>query len=72
MDSSHQPAATFRISALVRDQTPPDQVERTLAGLVVLPDNKQLLARRRVVARRNVAHPAIVDIETINDREAKR
>jgi hypothetical protein len=36
------------------DQAPPDQIERALAGLVVLADDQQFLARRAIVTRADV------------------
>ena len=54
------------------DQTPFDQVERALACLAVLPNDQQFLAWRSIVARANVAHPAVADSETFNNSEAKR
>src|SRR6266508_3042928 len=41
------------------DQPPLDQIERPLASLVVLPDHQQFLARRCIVPRGNVPHPAV-------------
>jgi hypothetical protein len=66
------PAATLRVAAPVWDQAPLDQVERSLACLVVLPNDQQLLAGRSIVAGANVAHAAITDIEALDDGEAKR
>jgi hypothetical protein len=34
--------------------------------------NEQLLARRSIVARANVAHAAVADIKAFDDREANR
>ena len=39
---------------------------------MVLPNDQQFLARRSIVARANVAHPAVADIDTFNNREPKR
>jgi hypothetical protein len=39
---------------------------------VVLPNDEQFLARRSIVAWRNIAHAAIADIKTFDDAEAKR
>jgi len=50
---------------------PLDQVERTLARLMVLADDKQLLARCTIVARGNIAHPAVGNIKAIDNGEAE-
>ena len=47
------------------------RIERAFACLVVLSNNQQLLARRSVVARANVAHPTVANVEAFNDGEAK-
>src|SRR5829696_2336677 len=62
------------VLAPVRDEPPLQQIERALAGLGVLPDYPQLLARRAVVARRHVAEriagaPVIPRVESIDDFE---
>jgi hypothetical protein len=54
------------------DQTPLDEVKRALAGLVVFPNDQQLLARCSIVARGDLAHAAIADIQALDDGEAKR
>jgi hypothetical protein len=54
----------------VWDETPLDQIERTLAGFMVLPNDEQLLARRSVVARRSVAHTVVADLKPIDNGEA--
>jgi hypothetical protein len=54
----------------VWDETPLDQIERTLADFMVLPNDEQLLARRSVVARRNVAHTVVPDLKPIDNGEA--
>jgi hypothetical protein len=51
----------------VRDQPPFDEVEGALTRLVVLSDNKKLLARRSVVAGPNVSHPAVTNVEAVDD-----
>jgi hypothetical protein len=56
----------------MRDQGPLDQVEGALTGPMVLPNNQQLLARRSIVARRDIAHAAIADIEPFDNGEAER
>jgi hypothetical protein len=56
--------------APVWDETPLDQIERTLAGFMVLPNDEQLLARRSVVARRNVADTVVADLKPIHNGEA--
>ena len=54
------------------DETPLDQIERTLACLVVMPNDEQLLAGCSIVARGNVAHAAVADIKTFDDGQAER
>ena len=39
---------------------------------MVLTNDQQLLARCSIVARSDVAHPAIADIEAFHNGEAKR
>jgi len=56
----------------MRDQTPLDEVERALTGLAVLSNNEQLLTGRCVVAGPNVPHPAVADLEAIDDGQVKR
>ena len=46
---------------------PAQQVERALAGVVVLPDGPQVLARRRVVARRHVREARVREVEAAQD-----
>ena len=50
-----------QVFALVRDQSPLEQVKRTLARLMVLPNDEELLARSSIVARGNIDHPAVAD-----------
>src|SRR5215203_1287180 len=62
------------VLAPVRDEPPLKQVERALAGLGVLPDYPELLARGAVVAWRHVAEriasdPIIPRVESIDDFE---
>src|SRR5262249_5171737 len=54
------------------DQPPLDKIKGAFAGLMVLPNDKQFLARRTVVARGDVAHAAIADIQALHNGEAKR
>jgi hypothetical protein len=55
----------------VRDQAPPEKVERALACLVVLADDEQLLTRGSIVAAGDIAQSAITDIKAIDNGEAK-
>ncbi len=66
------PTATPRVCEPMGDQTPLDEVERALTSLAVLPNNEQLLAGRCVVAGPNVPHPAVADLEAIDDGQVKR
>src|SRR5439155_21306174 len=65
-------APTLRVSAPVRNQPPAQQIERALAGRVVLPDDEQLLAGRTVVAAGHVREPAVAHVVAIADREPQR
>src|SRR5665213_2423488 len=56
----------------MRNQAPLEEVEGSLAGLVVLPDNQQLLAGGSIVAPGNVGGPVFTDVQSVNDREAER
>src|ERR1019366_4482438 len=47
------------VAAPGRNEAPFQQIERALAGLMVLTDHKQFLARRAVVAPRDVREPAV-------------
>jgi hypothetical protein len=40
--------------APIWNQTPLDQIKRTLTGLLVLPDDEQFLTWRRIVATRDI------------------
>src|SRR5262249_17813386 len=64
-------APAFWVSAPVRDQPPLQKVQRPLSGLMVLPNDQQLLAGRGVVPPRCVRQAAVPDVETIDDGEAK-
>ena len=64
-------APTLRVVTPVWNQAPLDWIERAFACLVVLSNDQQLLARRSVVARANVAHPTVANVEAFNDGEAK-
>src|SRR3954451_6053210 len=62
------------VLAPVRDEPPLKQVERALAGLCVLPDHPELLARRAIIAGRHVAERIAGDsviprVESIDDFE---
>src|SRR5262249_35032092 len=65
-------AAALRITAPIRNQTPPQRIERYLAGPVIAADDQQVLARRRVPPRRIVVHAAIDYVHAIDDGIAKR
>jgi hypothetical protein len=56
----------------VRDQAPFDEIERAFTGLVVLSDNKKLLARRSIVAGPNVAYPVVTGVEAVDYGEPER
>jgi hypothetical protein len=60
---------TLGVFAPVRDEAPLDQIDGTLAGFVVVADDKKLLAWCRVIAGRHVAHSAAADVEAVNNGE---
>ena len=66
------PTPSPRVCEPMRDQTPLDAIERALTRLAVLPNNEQLLAGCSVVPGPNVPHPAVADLEAIDDGEVKR
>jgi hypothetical protein len=59
--------ATFRILTPVRNEAPPERVERELAGLVITPDHQEALAWRAVPARRLVVDVAVADVHPVHD-----
>src|SRR5262245_32916955 len=64
--------AALRITAPIRDQAPPQRIERYFAGLVIAADDQQVLARRAVPPRRMVVHAAVAHVHAIDDGIAKR
>jgi hypothetical protein len=58
-------ASATRVLAPMRDQPPPQQIERALAGFVVLADDVKLLTRRDVVGRRS--GPAVGHRQAIHE-----
>ena len=65
-------AATSRVCAFVWDQTPLDNVERALAGFVILTNDEQVLTVHSIVARANVAPATVADIQAVNNSKAER
>jgi hypothetical protein len=61
-----------RVLAPVGKEAPPQRVERQLAGLVIAPDYKQVLARGSIPPRRIVVDAAVAYIEAIHDGVAQR
>jgi hypothetical protein len=55
-----------------RNETPLEQVERSLANLVALADDKQFLARSAIIARRDIRKPAIGHVQPIDELVTKR
>src|SRR6185503_15954843 len=51
---------------------PARRVERDTAGVMVAPDNQQLLAGRAVPTRRMVVESAAVHVQALDDREARK
>src|SRR3954451_3699047 len=56
----------------VRNEAPAQQVERALAGVVVLADGPQLLAWGRVVAGRHVREARVGHVEAAQDCDLER
>src|SRR5215211_1977026 len=56
------------IFAPVWNEAPFQEVERALAGLRVLPDDEQILARASVPAARVIVEPGIADIQSVHER----
>ena len=54
------------------ETAPLNHVERTLACIVVLPNDQQFLARRSVVAWVNIAQAVVADIEAFDNTETER
>src|SRR5262249_43685445 len=65
-------SAALAITAPIRNQIPPQRIERHLAGPVIAADDQQVLARRAVPPRRIVVHAAIAHVHAIDDGIAKR
>jgi hypothetical protein len=65
-------SAALGITAPIRDQAPPQRIERYLAGPVIAADDQQVLARRAVPPRRIVVHAAVAHVHAIDDGIAKR
>jgi hypothetical protein len=63
--------AALHVLAPVWDQAPSQEIERALDSLVILPDDEQLLARRRVEPARDVREPAVAHVEALHDGEPK-
>src|SRR6478672_6368880 len=59
------PVRLTRILTPVRNEAPPERVERELAGLVITPDHQEVLAWRAVPARRIVVDAAITDVHSV-------
>src|SRR4051812_47260787 len=55
-----------------RDEAPLQEVERAMAGVVVLPDSPQLLTWGRIVAGRHVGEARVGHVEAAQDRDLKR
>ena len=63
---------TRRILAPVGNETPAQRVERDLAGLMIAPDDQELLARCGIPPRRIVVDAAVVHVEPLDDAVAYR
>ena len=57
----------FRVLAPVGNETPAQRVERALAGLMVAPDDKELLARCGIPAGWIIVDAVIMHVETLDD-----
>ena len=64
-------AAALGVIAPIRDQAPPQRIERYFTGGMIAPDHQQILARRAVPTRRIVVQ-ALAHAHAINDGIAKR
>jgi len=64
-------ASAGRVLAPIGNQPPPQWIERHLVGLMIAPDDEELLARRTVPARRVIAHPAVAHIHAVDKRVSK-
>ncbi len=60
-------APAFRFFAPIGNETPPQGVERHLAGLMIAPNHQQVLARCAVPARRIVVYAAVAHIHAGDD-----
>ena len=60
-------ASAFRIQAPVGNEAPPQRVKRDLAGLMIAPNDKELLARCGIPAGRIVVDAAVVHVEALDD-----
>ena len=65
-------AGVGQILTPMRNQAPPQKIERTLAGLVVLADDQQFLARRAVPPPRIVRQAAVAHVESIDECVTER
>jgi hypothetical protein len=66
---ARQPA--LRVIDPGRDEAPLEQIERPLAGVVVLADDKQFLAQSAVEAPRHIRKPAVGHVQPIDQPVAK-
>ena len=57
------------IGAPIWNQTPSQKVERSFAGVMVLPDDEKFLARSSIPATRIVREPAVANVQPIDDRQ---
>ena len=56
------------ISAPVRDQAPAQEIKRSLASFVVLPNDEKFLARRAIPASRIIRQTTVANIEPVDNR----
>ena len=61
-----------RVRTPMRNEAPLERIERHFAGLVIAPDDKQLLARRGIPARRIVVDAAVTHVHAVDNGITKR
>lgn len=69
MPANWLPAASG-VLAPIWNEAPPERIERNGAGLMVTPDNKQVLAWCSIPARRIVVRAAVAHIHALDDAVA--
>lgn len=60
-------ASALRVLGPIRDQPPAQSIKRDLAGIMIAPDDEQVLAWCPVPAGREIVDPAVPGVETFDD-----